>query len=537
MAIDILICNLTRLGDLLQTQPLIDDLHKNDLRVGLLCLENFAAAASLLRNASHIWTMPGARICAEIDKNWPDALRDILNLAASIAGEGHPRFVLNLTPTLPARIFTRLMALRGARPLGFGMDDYGFGANHGFWASFLEVGSQKRVNTPFNLADILRRMALPIIDSLPGKAALAEPPAEAQTGAKAILDKRASEARGFVAFQLGASEDRRRWPVAHFRELGQTIWKKTGHMPVLLGSKTEMAFGEEYAASAAHPFINAIGKTDIPVLGALLRECRLLVTNDTGTMHLAAGMGTHSLAFFLATAQPWDTGPLLSGCCCLEPALPCHPCPFGAACDHDNKCRQVISSKAAADLACAWLEHGDWNAGITPAVNECCRVWLTDQDADGMFQVRRASMQKDDDRGLWLAWLRNFWRQLLDEMDKSDKGKTEKLSSMLSGNHPKRTPVMAKKALSVMDQASSLLQSLRECGELAQRNPQGGQIFLRHCERLQALLDDCAPLGGLGAFWREMRRNHASDLQKFLPLLSILAENLKKFGAELAKSA
>lgn len=536
MAIDILVCNLTRLGDLLQTQPLIDDLHKNGLRVGLLCLENFAGAASLLRNVSQIWTMPGARICAELDKNWPDALRDILDFAARIAGEGKPRFALNLTPTLPGRIFTRLMALHGARPLGFGMDDYGFGANYGFWASFLEVGSQKRANTPFNLADMLRRMALPIINSLPGSGALADPSVDAQREAGEILAQKTADAKGFVAFQLGASDDRRRWPVEHFRQLGRIIWEKTGHMPVLLGSRAETALGEKYAANAAHPFIDAMGKTDIPVLGALLRQCRLLVTNDTGTMHLAAGMGVPSLAFFLATAQPWDTGPLLSGCCCLEPNLRCHPCQFGAACPYDNKCRGTVSPQAAADLVCAWLEGDDWNAGLTPAVNQCCRVWLTGQDADGMFQVRRACAQKDDDRGLWLAWLRNFWRQLLDEMDKSDKGEKEKSTPAPAREYPDRAPALAKDTIGVMEQASSLLQSLRECGELALRNPRGGQIFLRHCERLQALLDDCAPLGGLGAFWREMRRNHASDLQKFLPLLSILAENLKKFGIELAKS-
>lgn len=45
------------------------------------------------------------------------------------------------------------------------------------------------------------------------------------------------------------------------------------------------------------------------------RSCRrafrngMLITNDTGTMHLAAGLNLPILAIFLATAQPWDTGP------------------------------------------------------------------------------------------------------------------------------------------------------------------------------------------------------------------------------------
>ena len=114
---------------------------------------------------------------------------------------------------------------------------------------------------------------------------------------------------------------------------------------MLLGAPAENPLAQEYAARASAPFVNAVGRTNIPQLAALLTRTRLLATNDTGTMHLAAGLGLPCLAFFLATAQPWDTGPYLPGCCCLEPALPCHPCPYNQACPHEQVCLTRINPR------------------------------------------------------------------------------------------------------------------------------------------------------------------------------------------------
>ena len=125
--------------------------------------------------------------------------------------------------------------------------------------------------------------------------------------------------------QLGASEERRQWPAQYFAAVGDNLWHKRKLCPVLLGSPAERPLAEAYAQQAQGPFVDAVGKTDLTQLAALLRRSRMLFTNDTGTMHLAAGLGVSCLAIFLATAQPCDTGPYLPGCCCLEPALPCHP--------------------------------------------------------------------------------------------------------------------------------------------------------------------------------------------------------------------
>ena len=64
MSADVLLLNLTRFGDLLQSQPLIQDLHDSGHRVGLVYLDNFAAALPLLRHVDAAWPLPGAKLMA-----------------------------------------------------------------------------------------------------------------------------------------------------------------------------------------------------------------------------------------------------------------------------------------------------------------------------------------------------------------------------------------------------------------------------------------------------------------------------------------
>ena len=73
-------------------------------------------------------------------------------------------------------------------------------------------------------------------------------------------------------------------------------------------------FGSHEGLRPLHFIGHHIAPLNLPaVLAAVLRQSRLIVTNDTGTMHLAAGLGVPVLALFLATAQPWDTGPYREG--------------------------------------------------------------------------------------------------------------------------------------------------------------------------------------------------------------------------------
>ena len=101
----------------------------------------------------------------------------------------------------------------------------------------------------------------------------------------------------------------KRWPVAHWRALIEAF--PSAHF-VLFGTVNDTPFTSAIAAGfAATRVENLAGRTTLPDYAARLRTCRLLVTNDTGGMHLANALGVPLLALFGPT-NPVRTGPVFA---------------------------------------------------------------------------------------------------------------------------------------------------------------------------------------------------------------------------------
>jgi hypothetical protein len=484
-----LLINLTRFGDLLQSRAAIADRVRCGDRVALVCLENFAAAAELLPDADHIAPLPSAALLAGLAPERPDPVRDdgrrrsarkqwhksLAALGAFRAGleRAFPyERVCNLTPGIAAELLTRYLA--GSRPCsGFFVDEYGFGVNGNSWAAFFMGATLERGLSPFNVADLFRKTAAGDGDGPfgPGDASLAEPEEAVLNGMRERLRKEVPDGEGaFVALQLGASEERRRWPVEYFAALGDMVWRRTGRRPLLLGSEAERGLAADYAEKARHPYVDLCGKTTLRELSAALRLSELLVGNDTGTMHLAAGLGVPVLAVFLATAQPFDTGPYREDCCCLEPDLPCHPCRFGKNCPHDLQCRYAVKPEFFASLVVSRLREGRWTmpAEGEAAAAGAARVWISRFDGQGFMDVYSLSGHENSGRAARLALLRRLIRAFLDNEDGD--GENGPVPPRSAAGVPRHTQG------AVPARAAALLELLRQQAALALR--QGGGAAL-----------------------------------------------------------
>ena len=510
MSVDALICNLTRFGDLLQTQALIDDLHDSGLSVGLICQNNFSSAVALLNHISFWKGLNGAKILAELDSDWKKALLNLTLFTKEIRKETKPKYIINLGPNLPARLLAKLLSEDGAKIIGFGLDEDGFGYNSGIWASFLAATTRKRVNAPFNIVDMFRKVASPIIKNdlliRKGSNVLQNPSIDIINKAKNLVEN----SEKLIGFQLGASEKRRQWPISHFIKVGEKL-SEIGYIPVLLGTKNEEELANNYIENSKHKVINLIGKTTAEELSAVLKLCSLLVTNDTGTMHLAAGCGIKSIAIFLATAQPWDTGPYLENCICLEPDINCHPCAFGIACQRNQQCLEKISADTVSSIAFQILDN---SYNFDESKFNGSRVWRSDFDEYGFSIVK--SLNTDDLRNKWMISQRTFWRQLLDDLDSN---KCENL--LVDG-------VMPENVHKILVQALSILKILKEQINIIGKSAKIGQLFLLNCERLQQLLLNCPELVSLGHFWMELRQDRGDKIDNislFVEKLSLHIEN------------
>ena len=156
--------------------------------------------------------------------------------------------------------------------------------------------------------------------------------------------------------------------------------------------------------------INLTGKTTLPELAAVLKRCALLVTNDTGTMHLASAVGTPCVALFLESANPYQTGPYGEGHIISAPELDCFPCPTNYHCPN-RRCLERISVETMYALIRQLL------AGHPPEINqpvEGQRVYRTVFDGTGQFDLRplgKIPLQKSDlvrkiYRSMWLTYAR-----------------------------------------------------------------------------------------------------------------------------------
>jgi heptosyltransferase-2 len=145
----------------------------------------------------------------------------------------------------------------------------------------------------------------------------------------------------------------KRWPVEKFIAAAQEIQKRTGCHWLIFGGKGDVELASRIAAeihppsSTLHP-LNLAGQTTLRELMALLACCRLLLTNDTGPMHVAAALGTPVVVPFGSTS-PELTGPGLPGDPrhhLLQTDAACAPC-FLRDCPIDFRCLNGISVATA----------------------------------------------------------------------------------------------------------------------------------------------------------------------------------------------
>jgi heptosyltransferase-2 len=140
----------------------------------------------------------------------------------------------------------------------------------------------------------------------------------------------------------------KRWPVENFIAAAQEIQQRTNCVWLIFGGKGDMQLAGRIATEITHhasriTHLNLAGKTSLRELMALLKSCRVLLTNDTGPMHVAAALGTPVVVPFGSTS-PELTGPGLPGDpqnCLLKSAAPCSPC-FLRECPIDFRCMNGI---------------------------------------------------------------------------------------------------------------------------------------------------------------------------------------------------
>jgi heptosyltransferase I len=133
----------------------------------------------------------------------------------------------------------------------------------------------------------------------------------------------------FVAINPVAKWPTKLWNAKRFEELAERLLKN-GFQVVFTGSREDRPLIDEITGRLGSSVIRLDGRTSLKVLAAVFRSASMVVSTDTGPMHLAAAVGTPVVALFGPTA-PWRTGPYGEGHVVLRAGVICSPC-FSKSC-------------------------------------------------------------------------------------------------------------------------------------------------------------------------------------------------------------
>ena len=304
----VLILKPSSLGDVVQALPLLRLLkqHRPDAEVhwwlaSELCplLAGDADLGALIPFERKRWRSPAY---------WPEGLCQIRALRAA-----HYDWVIDLQGLARSALFAWLA--EGAFTIGLELEREGA---HLAYDLAVPRPKDKPHAVDWYLA-VARALGIPVHDSFAWLPPRPEMASQVET-------KWPRDQARWLGINPGARWDNKRWPAEHFAELVRQLAARDANFRfALFGGPSDGPLTDAILRAAPDRCVNFAGRTTLPELIELLRRCELLVTNDTGPMHLAAALRIPVVSLFGPTA-PEQTGPYRQAPFALRHPLPCAPC-------------------------------------------------------------------------------------------------------------------------------------------------------------------------------------------------------------------
>lgn len=129
---------------------------------------------------------------------------------------------------------------------------------------------------------------------------------------KFLADQGMADSDFLVVLNPGGNWNPKRWPVARYAELGDALRDSYNARVLITGAAKDAALADEIARLMKQRPISSCGKTTLEELGALLERADLVISGDSGPMHMAVAVGTRVVALFGPTSRQ-ITGPYGKG--------------------------------------------------------------------------------------------------------------------------------------------------------------------------------------------------------------------------------
>ena len=315
----ILVMQTTRMGDVLQTTPLIRALRRKYPDAHIACMVRNMGKAVALRNPDINEVLVHEEDAMYLDMRSDDSvrfLRAYRTAEAQIARLRDARYdvAYNCTHSIASSMLLKLAGI--PKVVGAHLSDDWQYVLRGRWINYFYTSVFHREYNDLNLCDISQRF---LDDAEPQRHLVLETHEEDEAFVDDLLCRHGIAPSDFiVCMQLGASEESKRWAEVRFAGLARLLAGKYDARILLVGVREEAHLGQAFELHAPGIATHLYGETSVPQLAALLKRARLLVTNDTGTMHIAAAVDCKVLLVSVGFVHFRETGPYGEGHCAIE---------------------------------------------------------------------------------------------------------------------------------------------------------------------------------------------------------------------------
>jgi ADP-heptose:LPS heptosyltransferase len=149
-----------------------------------------------------------------------------------------------------------------------------------------------------------------------------------------------------VGIHTGSGTPARKWPFEHFSALIKRLLDETGATVILFGSRQETGDAARLVSLVpSDRLVDRTGKLTLSEFTASLGVLDLFIGNDTGTTHLAAGLGVPVICLFSGVSIPGRLAPMGEDVSVLFHAVPCAPCHLQKVedCPRDHLCLRSLT--------------------------------------------------------------------------------------------------------------------------------------------------------------------------------------------------
>ena len=326
----ILIIQLARLGDIIQTKPLIEDIifsNSND-QVFLLINDLFKDCAYFFPNVEIIPINFESFIRQKENKITVFENKYFLTLLDTLHNL-HLDYVINLNNSI---ISEKILAHFNNIP------KIGFKCGNSEWTTYQLSFMKSRILNSLNLVDIFRFLGR-------NNSAIAALQKTKPQQPPSPLKKNSSKK---VALQCGARNQKRQLTLKQYCDIASS-YLSLGYEILLLGTIAESNTALQITQTInSQQIINLTGRTNLQQLHDIIGQCERVFTPDTGTMHLAALVNVPITVLFLGPAYPFETLAYTKKAQVIMPNpeyFPCYPCSDDYHCPYHNACHTFNFTK------------------------------------------------------------------------------------------------------------------------------------------------------------------------------------------------